>query len=123
MKEDSDIHEPVVAALRAYAAPGVVWWHTPNGGKRGRKAAAAMWRLGARAGVPDLVLVVHGTAYGLEFKTPRGRVSADQRAFFDEAVDAGVTIEVARSITEALSVLNSWGAVRLPADVFTKQKE
>jgi hypothetical protein len=51
--EDS-IQRAVCQHLWARGSPGVVWWHTPNGGKRSRIEAAIMKGLGVRAGVASL---------------------------------------------------------------------
>lgn len=104
------LHRRVVGLLRAYGARRVVWWHTPNGEKRDRRTAARLASMGVLPGVPDIVLVIQGKAYGLELKAGKGRLSAEQHAFTAAAADAGMTVHVARDLDEAIATLNLIGA-------------
>lgn len=36
---------------------GLLWWHTPNGGRRGKVEAARFKGLGVKSGVPDVIVV------------------------------------------------------------------
>ena len=68
-------------------------------------------RDGLGVGSPDLVLVVRGLFVGLEVKRARtaehaaGQLSADQKAWRDKALRAGVIYEVVRSVDEAQGVV------------------
>lgn len=50
------IQRAVCQHLRQRSANGVVWWHTPNGGRRSPIEAAIFKGLGVCAGVSDLIL-------------------------------------------------------------------
>ena len=63
------IHRAVSQHLRPRGVPGLVWWHTPNGGRRNRIEGAILNGLGVRPGVTDLILLHHGRAFALELKT------------------------------------------------------
>lgn len=56
----------------------------------------------APAGTPDLLVIFRGVYTWLEVKTPRGKLSADQRAWHAWAEKSGVRVVVVRSISEAL---------------------
>ena len=62
------IQRAVCQHLRTRGSPGLVWWHTPNGGKRRTIEAAIMKGLGVRAGVSDLIAVHEGKAFALELR-------------------------------------------------------
>lgn len=63
-------------------------------------------RYGLGNGSPDLVGTLRGGAsFCLEIKTPRGRVSDDQEAWWRSARQWGVRGGIARSIEEAFALL------------------
>lgn len=55
------------------ALPGVVSWHTPNGGRRDRVEAIRFKMIGVEAGIPDYFFL-WGALHWLEFKEPGGGV-------------------------------------------------
>ena len=57
------------------------------------------WGLGV--GSPDLVGAVDGRAFGLELKSPTGRVRPEQVAWAEAARRRGVPVAVVRSVEEA----------------------
>jgi hypothetical protein len=73
------VQRAVFEHLRLRGAQDVFAFHVPNGGKRNRLEAGILKGLGARAGVPDVIAIKGGHAYGLELKAPAGRLSAAQR--------------------------------------------
>jgi hypothetical protein len=109
--EDS-IQRAVCAHLRTRGSPGLVWWHTPNGGKRNRIEAAILKGLGVRAGVSDLIAVHEGKAFALEIKADGGRPSEAQLQFIDDFQAAGGHAVVAEGLDEALRVLETWKLLR-----------
>jgi hypothetical protein len=103
----------IVELLTATKTPGVVFWHTPNGGKRSKVEAARFKMMGVTAGVPDLVISLPSGAMGfMEIKTPKGTVSQEQTDFLAAMVANGNLTAVVRSLADAASVLSSWGAIR-----------
>ena len=62
--------------------------------------------LGVRAGVPDIIAVKDGRAYGLERKAPGGRLSAVQRNCHAALAAAGAT---AGSLDDALGLRAALG--------------
>ena len=109
--EDS-IQRAVCRHLWTRASPGLVWWHTPNGGKRNRFEAAIFKGLGVRAGVSDLIAVHEGKAFALELKAEGGRLTEAQRQFIDDSRDAGGYAVVAEGLDQALRTLEAWKLLR-----------
>lgn len=92
--------------------PGVVCWHTPNGGGRSVVEGVRFKQAGVRAGIPDL-LFLWGGLYGLELKRPGGVLSPAQIAMHPRLLAAGmVASETADSLEGARKVLRAWGLVR-----------
>ncbi len=108
MTEEDRIHMAIVEYLRLRkqlfyyvpnASAGPVWWR------------AKLKRLGLLAGVPDIALILpSGQAAYMEVKTPTGRLSDDQKAFRDAAIGLGALWAEVRSVNDAATVLELWGA-------------
>jgi hypothetical protein len=95
------------------AHPGVVWWHTPSGGRRHKIEAAHLQRMGVKRGLPDLLLLFGGQLHALELKNgSRGRVSPAQSEMLIALAKAGCRTAVARTLDEALKVLEHWNLIR-----------
>lgn len=65
-------HRDVVREIRRRGVPGLIYFHCPNGGWRHPNAASRFKTLGARAGVSDLIGLLHGRFYALELKVEEG---------------------------------------------------
>ena len=103
------IQRAVCQHLRQRGAAGLVWWHTPNGGRRSPIEAAVFTGLGVRAGVSDLILLRDGKVFALELKAERGRPSAAQMQFISEFRAAGGDASIANGLDQALHTLEAWG--------------
>jgi hypothetical protein len=102
------LQRALVEHLSWRAAPGVFFFHVPNGGWRSRTEAAILKSMGTRAGTPDLLLCRAGQLYCVELKSDRGRLSPAQVTCHEELRRAGATVAVATSIDQALAVLTEW---------------
>jgi hypothetical protein len=60
----------------------------------------------AEPGTPDLCLPALGA--WLEVKTPRGRLSKEQRDWHAKAAKHGVPVATVRSVSEAVKVVRMW---------------
>ena len=109
---EAQIHAAVVAYCHRAMRPGVVVHHSPNEGKRTRWEGAQLKRTGVMAGWPDLTFIAGGRAYGLELKTAKGRLTPPQAIAHDRLKEAGMKVEIARSVEEAVAVLRGWNLVR-----------
>lgn len=107
---EETLHRAIVAMIVAEASPGVIVFHVPNGGRRGKAEAGRLKAMGTLAGMPDLIVIANGRCHGLEIKTDRGRLSTAQKAMAVRFARAGCPFEVARSVGAARTILASWGA-------------
>jgi hypothetical protein len=82
--------------------PGVVAWHTPNGGSRHGAEAKRLKEMGVLAGIPDYFML-WGRLYGLEFKEPggEGRLSDAQLALHPQLTAAGAIVETVDNLAAA----------------------
>src|SRR5262249_16457247 len=109
------VQRAVIEHLRIRGARRLLWWHTPNGGKRRPIEAAIMKSLGVRAGVADLILLHGGRMCALELKAENGRPTAAQMQFisdFNAAVAPNGGACIAYDLDRALRVLETWGLLR-----------
>jgi hypothetical protein len=96
-----------------WRAPTDLWWaHYPSGGRRSRITGAILKSMGARAGVPDLLIVSQGRLFAMELKSDRGKLSPVQRETHVAMRKAGAVIGTAGTIDEALDLLGEWGLLR-----------
>lgn len=107
------LHIETAKLLRAYARPETLAFHVPNGEKRNRRTAARLKQMGVRPGVSDFCIVIDGSVHFLELKTSKGRLSADQMVFAEDADRAGATFHVAHGIDGVIDILNRIGALRV----------
>jgi hypothetical protein len=112
MRPEQQIQRAVILHLRQRSAPGVVFIHVPNGGKRKPIEAAIFKSLGVRAGASDLLLWHTGRSYAMELKSPGGRATDDQIKFLDDMDRAGALTCIAEGLDAALHTLEGWGLLR-----------
>jgi VRR-NUC domain len=100
-----------------WIAPDITIWHCPNGGKREDAEAAKLKRMGVLAGVLDLQLMIppsypipSRTAFW-ECKTPKGRLSDEQKDFIKQIERCGHTWAIVRSIEDARAELRKLNVV------------
>ena len=96
----------VRATLDALAKLGFWAWRTNSGVAVG--ASGARVKL-APPGTPDILGVTSdGRLFGLEAKTPTGRVSKTQIAWAARAERHNVHVAVFRSVGEAVALVRKW---------------
>ena len=111
-RPEQQIQRAVLEHLKLRHAPGVYWFHVANGGYRAPIEAKVLKSLGVTAGVPDLILIRGGKAYGLELKAHGGHLSPAQRTAHVLMRAAGAEVEVVVGLDAALRQLESWGLLR-----------
>lgn len=95
--------------------PGVIGWHTPNGGER-RDAfeGKRLKELGTLAGIPDWWML-YGRLHGIEFKKPGGTQTAEdkrsdaQKALHPQLIAAGAWIFTTDDLQAAKAKTIEWG--------------
>ena len=78
--------------------------HSPNGGKRNLREAVRLKAQGVLAGMPDLFLFVarHGfNSLFIEMKSPKGRLSENQKIVIARLVEQGHRVTVCNSFESA----------------------
>lgn len=78
----------------------------PNGGTRNKVEAMSLKASGLVPGVPDMIFLCRGKAYGLEFKTENGRLSDEQWKVHAAWMQNGVTVHVIRSEVQFWAVMD-----------------
>jgi len=111
-RPEQEIQRAVFQHIRQRGVPGLVAWHTPNGGKRKPIEAAIFKSIGVRAGVSDVILVHKGKIYALELKAPGGRATEAQMQFLSDIDAAGAFTAMPASLDAALATLEAWGLLR-----------
>ena len=100
---------PIVKAiLEALALRGIWAWRTNSGTIVGSHKGKDWVVRGAPSGTPDILLVLNGRLCGLEVKTEDGKLRASQQRWADKARKNGVGYGVARSVSEALAIVEFW---------------
>jgi|SRR5215475_10020537 len=114
-------HIPLVAMLRWALRPDVLFWHTPNGELRDKRAAAKLKAMGVLPGVADLQfhwceIDADGRrcrrALHLELKAGNRPQSSAQVGFALAVKLLGDDFEIARSVDEAIATLATRGLLR-----------
>jgi len=82
-----------------------IWLHYPSGGFRRPVEAKIFRALGVRAGVPDLLVVYEGGAYGIELKASGRGLTPVQRAMHARLEACGVPCAVAQTVDEVAAFL------------------
>ncbi len=115
MRPEDQLQKELVAHVRAFKHPGVVFWHTPNGAELGgRNKYAALNKLksmGWLNGVSDLVFFYRKEAFCLELKV-KGTASEEQGEFLSNMESQGAFCCVAIGLPQAICTLESWGLLR-----------
>ncbi len=107
------VHLTVVSYLRHCAAHGAWWFHPANGELRDARTAAKLKSMGVKAGTPDLLLLHQGRLFALELKRPGGRLSPAQIEARTAIEAAGGHWACAWGVDEALTILRTWGLLRI----------
>ena len=109
---EAQIQRAVVQHLNSRGVAGLVFFHVPNGGSRGKVEGAIFKSMGVRAGVSDLILIHAGKIFALELKAPGGRASEAQLAFLSDIDRAGAFTAMPEGLDAALQTLEAWGLIR-----------
>lgn len=100
-RPEQEFHRAVASLLQIYFPEGeseIVWTHVPLGGQRGGKKnrhgvpieAAILKGMGAKAGIPDFILLWKTGCAGIELKSAEGKASASQKEMRKWFAAAGV---------------------------------
>ena len=92
---------------------GWLWFHCPNGGKRGKVEAARLKGLGVKAGVPDVLInepwqteSEKGMGVAIELKVKKNKPSDEQLEWLRGLKKRGWLVKVCRDLSEVEVVLS-----------------
>lgn len=111
MKHLEDNLQMAVADYLRIACPNVLWWHTPNGGKRNAREAGRLKRMGVLPGVADIVLHWGNKKAAMELKVGQRTQTANQTTFMHQWIHHGGQYAVCRSLDEVQAALKIWGVI------------
>lgn len=111
-RPEDAIQRAVVQHLRQRGVPGLIFWHTPNGGKRSPIEGAIFKALGVRAGVSDIIAVHDGKIFALELKAEGGTPTEAQLTFLSDMEKAGAYTGWVVGVDAAICALEDWGLLR-----------
>jgi hypothetical protein len=83
----------------------------PNGGLRNKTTASILKAEGAISGVSDLILMLPNKRYHalcIEMKTDKGKLSDNQEAWRDKALNHGYQYQVCRTIDQFISTVTNY---------------
>lgn len=86
-------------------------FHIPNGGSRNIIEATKLKKMGVKAGVPDLQLIVpNGQAHGLwiELKAQKGKLQPSQRLMIQRLEEQGYMCKVCFGADEAIQEIKKY---------------
>jgi hypothetical protein len=99
-------HEEQVKVCQYLDLIGEPYFAIPNGGVRSIGLAVKLKKEGVKSGVPDLFLP--RLRLFIEMKTKTGKLSENQKEWFEILEDCGYTCEVAHGFIEAKSIINEY---------------
>lgn len=112
-RKPRDLETPIHVSILQYlemCVPNSIVAHIPNGGQRSAAAGAFMKRLGTKAGMPDLMLMVApGRTIFFEMKATNGYASPSQQAMAQRMQMLGFSIALVHSIDETKNALKALG--------------
>jgi hypothetical protein len=97
----------LVSDLAKILPPDCVMTAFPAGGG-GLARGKALKAMGLLAGMPDLLFIHGGCAFGMELKLKSTKPSAVQIAMHEKLAISGVDVRVVRTIDDALGCLKEW---------------
>jgi hypothetical protein len=107
-REEQEFHKQVANLLDVILPATAFWAHYPAGGKRSRIEAAIMVGMGAKAGIPDIMIIWSGRAYWIELKRPGEKPTLKQLARHTELRAAGCMVAVATTLDEVMAALRDF---------------
>lgn len=87
-----------------YKYSHLVWHHSPNEGERTKVQAAYLRKSGMQKGWPDLDIIDKDKTVHIEFKTPKGRQSPEQKKMQERLQEQGHHYYICRSYEDFVNI-------------------
>jgi hypothetical protein len=104
---ESVLQTSIFQAINLILSKDVLITCFPSGGG-GKIRGARLKRMGLVAGWPDLQLLHKGKYYGIEVKTPVGKLSPAQSELHEKLKSQGAKVAVVKSEKEAMDLIYEW---------------
>ena len=104
---ESILQSSIFDAIKDLLLPEVLITCFPSGGG-GRVRGAKLKKMGLSSGWPDLQLIHKAKFYGIEVKTPIGRLSPAQSELHKKLKKQGVKVAIVRSEKDAVEQIIKW---------------
>lgn len=102
--------------VRLRARPDVLYWHTPNGELRDKRAAAKLKAMGVLPGVADLIFIWSGPAgplvLFLELKARGRTMTAEQKVFAETVIALRCFYECVDNLDAAIALLKDYNLLK-----------
>lgn len=82
-------------------------FHVPNGGKRSMIEATQLKASGVIPGIPDLMVLNNGKAYGIELKTEIGRLRPEQIKIHAVWIENNIPVYLCRSFEDCKMIIDN----------------
>lgn len=102
-------HRAIANFLRVSLPKPWLFFHPPNGSRRGKAEGGVLKMLGMRAGLPDLFVIGPQRVLCLEVKAPKGSLTPAQADAIEALAACGIPTVVVRSLEEAERFLREQG--------------
>jgi hypothetical protein len=103
-----DLHKAVAQYLDWCLVPPAFYTTFPAGWDKMSKTRAGMlYAAGLKAGIPDILIFYNARTIGIELKAGKGKLSKIQVNTIEQLTEAGVFVQVCRSVEEVEEALTS----------------
>lgn len=112
MKNEEDQHQIALmdwVRLRKDIEPFI--FHIPNGGRRNKREAVKLKKMGVKAGVSDLFFAFPSRNFHglwIELKSKTGKVTASQKEWLEKMEKAGYAVAVCYGWESAKTVIEAY---------------
>lgn len=110
--EDDECIALIEAVAYQFPAIADLFYHIPNGGKRGKREAKKFKRMGVKKGIPDYFLsIARGIYHGCYIEMKRKedwKISKEQIEKIARLRAEGYYVDVAEGMEEGLSILRNY---------------
>ena len=107
--EETKLQIRIVTLYSYILRKDVLFWHTPNGGKRTKREAGKLKAMGVLPGVPDLILMSKAGPVFVEVKIEGGSLTDAQKDFRDNVIAMGWSFRTVTSLEDARRVALDFG--------------
>lgn len=117
MRYEEDKLQMWCLSYLTYNYTHLLWHHSPNEGKRTKEQGDKLKKMGMQTGWPDLEIFDGHKVVFVEFKTPAGRQSADQKQMQMRIEEHGLKYIICRTREEFVALCRIHFGQRVDPDI------